>query len=149
MLERPLALLMAGLLLTSPVMAESTGLGAWPVLGNPSAYRTLQITVEDVEAVEIRVFTETVRFDCNSSNERIEWKRVAGEGQGVGDTYVAEYHPATMQTMMNCPYEKPVTKTLFSEPLKVQPARDGQGRRGVDLTWVIPKHCQLEVVHIE
>jgi len=130
-------------------MAESKGLGAWPVLGNPSAYRTLQVAVEDVKAVEIRVFTETVRFDCNSSNEHISWTRVSGEGQGVGDTYVAEYHPATMQTIMNCPPEKPVTQTLFSEPLKVQSVRDGQGKRRVDLTWVIPKRCQLEVVHIE
>lgn len=130
-------------LVNSPVVAELTGPGA------PMEYRIQQVTAEHVEGVEIRVSTETVRFDCNSSNERITWTRVSGEGQGVGDTYVAEYFPATMQTTMNCPYEKPVTQKLFSEALKVQSLRDGQGIKRVDLTWKIPTRCQLEVVYIE
>lgn len=144
-----LILLVTCLLAPQPVRAQQADLQVWPDQTGSSTYRTLRVVAEEVEGVEIRVSAVTVRRDCNNSNEHIAWSQAFGEGRVSGDTYVAEYFPATMQTLMNCPGEQPVSERIFSEPLIIRARPDEQGVKRVSVTWVIPEHCQLEVVEIE
>jgi serine protease inhibitor ecotin len=113
-----------------------------------SSYHTKHVVAEDVEGVEIRFSAKVVRSDCNRTNERISYALVSGDGRGDHDKYVVEHFQATMKTEMNCPYEKPVTDTIYSELLTIKAVSDQSGNKKVRVTFVMPGSCKIEVAEI-
>ena len=114
------------------------------VVDSSGEYVAKIISAENVKGVEIRLYKEMIRYDCNIRTMDMTNALVSGNGDGLYDKYFFDVQMT--QTKMYCPLDKPVTQTIYSKRVFIKAFTNENVNGKVVATIIIPKGYKLEVV---
>lgn len=106
-----------------------------------------QITAENVKAVRVRLKKTIELKDCNKRTIVHETTVVNG-AKDIAFYQTAFVHADLLTTMSYCPREKPVTKTIYSDPMEFPSLNNASANGVVNLKLLTPAGYELEVTEV-
>lgn len=114
------------------------------VTDSSGAYVSKIVSAENVKGVEVRLSKAIIKSDCNTYTMSLVKTLIKGSGDGWHDKYF--FDADITQTKMHCPLDKPVTETIYSEPLFIKSFASEYVNNKVTVSIVIPEGYRLEAV---
>ncbi|MGH8474342.1 MAG: hypothetical protein ACRER2_00975 [Methylococcales bacterium] len=117
-----------------PSLAHADGL---KVVTIGSEFTATSSDAEKVKGVNVRIWQEITRDDCNQRNIEMNPVRVAGSGEGFYDEYFVTAR--TWMTVMACPLKNPVTENVYSEHFFITSLNNADADGVVKVSLLTPK----------
>jgi hypothetical protein len=117
------------------------------IKSGPGNFKVTTVSAHNVKGVNVRLWQEITRSDCNRRSIRADIKLVSGTGEGYYDQYFSQ--ASTIMTLMGCPLPKPVTEKVYSADLFVPSFTNENLNGAVEVTFVYPSAYEFEVTEVK
>lgn len=136
-------ILVLAIILSALVFRVEAFAAGFKVEDGESKYVTKIVTASNVKGLEIRLSKTVFRDSCNKIGMSMTPVLVSGDGDGLYDKYFCDAN--MMQTLMHCPIDKPVTETIYSDPVLIKSFKNEKVNNEVNVSVVIPAGYELDV----